>query len=293
MAPSPFRKFFKNMSAKNRFYKTKRSNSLAARRLRARVIIGVLILIIFAIGIFCLSWFLSRPFIVINDVAVSGNSLVADDEIKAAAKNILAGSYFGLFAKSNIFLYPEKIIQKTLAAAFPAIKNVRGNLKNWQTLQLSVEEREPFALWCQSADSANCFYIDKDGLIFSVAAVFSDNIFLKFTGGQITASSSPIVGKNFLPTDEFHRITFFLDFLSPLGLTPIIFEASTDGYQISLKDGSRLIIGAAADLSVILKNLETILRSDNLKKALARGGGIDYIDLRYGNKIFYKFKNDD
>lgn len=280
------------MSAKNQFYKTKRPNSLAARRFRAQVIIGVLVLIIFAIGIFCLSWFLSRSFIVINNVSVSGNSMVASDDILATAKNVLDGSYFGLFAKSNIFLYPEKDIQKTLAAAFPAIKNIHGNLENWQTLNLSVEERVPFALWCQLTAPDNCFYLDKDGLIFSAAAIFSDNVFLKFTGGQIAASSSPIVGKNFLPANEFRHITFFLDFLAPLGLTPTIFEASIDEYQIFLKSGGRLIISSSDDLSVILKNLETIFRSDNLKKTLARGGIIDYIDLRYGNKVFYKFKND-
>ena len=272
------------------FYKTKRSGSLAARRLRARIIICVLISIIFFLVTFCLSWFLSQPFVVINNVSVSGNSLIVANDILSVVKNILADSYFGLFTKSNIFLYPEKNIQKTLAAAFPAIKSVHGNLENWQTLHLSIEERAPLALWCQSAEATDCFYIDEDGLIFAVAPVFSSNIFVKFTGGEINVSSSPIVGKNFLPVEEFHRVTFFLDFLAPLGLTPIIFEASVGVYQISLKGGGSLIINSSDDLTTILKNLETILRSDNLKKALARGGAIDYIDLRYGNKVFYKFK---
>lgn len=271
------------------FYKTKRPNSLAGRRRRARIIVGVLILVIFAAAIFYLSWFLSRPFIIINNITVSGNSLIASDVILAATKNILAGSYLGLFAKSNIFLYPEKVIQGTLATVFPAIKNVQGNLKNWQTLQLLVEERAPFALWCQPTDAAACFYLDDNGLIFSAAPVFSSNIFLKFTGGQI-GTNLPI-GKYFLPTDEFRRVTFFLDSLTPLGLTPISLEASADGYQIQFKGGGRLIVNAVDDLSVILKNLEIILRSNNLKKTLARGGVIDYIDLRYGNKVFYKFKN--
>lgn len=278
------------MSAKNRFYKTKQANSLAARQLRARMIISVLILVIFAIGIFCLSWFLSRPFVVINEITISGNSLVATDALLATTKNILADYYFGLFTKGNIFIYPEKTIRQTLAAAFPAIKNISGNLENWQTLHLSVEERIPFALWCQSIDFTECFYLDNNGLIFSPAPIFSDNIFIKFTGGEIDASSSPMVGKNFLPIDEFHRVTFFLDFLAPLGLTPIIFEASIDEYQISLKGGGRLIINSSDDLSIILKNLGTVLRSDNLKKAITNDT-LDYIDLRYGNKVFYKLKS--
>lgn len=273
------------------FYKTKRPNSLAARRRQARIIIGVLVLIISIAAIFLLSWFLNQPFIVINNLSVSGNSMVAADDILKTAKNILADSYFGLFTKSNIFIYPEKNIRQTLTAVFPAIKNVRGNLKNWQTLQLSVEERAPFALWCQSADSANCFYLDDNGLIFAGAPIFSDNIFFKFLGGEINASSSPL-GKNFLPSGEFRRLNFFLDSLAPLGLTPATFEVDTVQAQIYLKSGGRLIIAASADLSLILENLETILRSDNLKKALARGGIIDYIDLRYGNKVFYKFKSD-
>ncbi|MEK7145371.1 MAG: hypothetical protein AAB808_01350 [Patescibacteria group bacterium] len=72
---------------------------------------------------------------------------------------------------------------------------------------------------------------------------------------------------------------------------PASLIAGVDEYQIYLKNGGRLIISIADDLSKVLENLETILRSDNLKKALARGGVIDYIDLRYGNKVFYKFKN--
>ena len=272
------------------FYKTKRSNSLAARRRRTRVIMGVSILIIFASAIFGLSWFLNQPFIVINNLTVSGNSLVATNDIVNTVKNIIADSYLGLFAKNNILIYPEKIIRQTLVAAFPAIKEVSGNLKNWQTLQLSVRERSPFALWCQSIDSADCFYLDDDGLIFSVAPVFSNNIFLKFAGGQISASSSPI-GKNFLSNDEFRQLNFFLDSLTPLGLMPISLEVGIDEYQIYLKNGGRLIIGAADDLSKVLENLKTIFHSENLKKAFARGGAIDYIDFRYGNKVFYKFKN--
>ena len=291
MVLSPYQKFSKNMSARNQFYKTKRPNNLAVRRRRAQLIIGILILVIFAVALFSLSWFLSQPFIVINEITISGNSLITSDDILAEVKDILTDSYFGLFAKNNIFLYPEKKLQKTLAAAFPAIKSVRGNLENWQTLSLLVEERAPFALWCQSVPSTDCFYLDKDGLIFSPAPVFSDNIFLKFTGSL--ASTSPIIGKNFLPVDEFHRITFFLDFLTPLDLTPTGLEAGADEYQIQLKNGGRLIINSTDDLSIILKNLETIFRSDNLKKMLAHGGIIDYIDLRYGNKVFYKFKNDD
>ncbi|MEK7088433.1 MAG: hypothetical protein AAB952_01715 [Patescibacteria group bacterium] len=278
------------MLAKNRFYKTKRPNSLAVRRRRARLMSGILILIIFTIAIFSLSWFLSQPFVVINNLTVSGNSLVAASDIIAAVKNILTDSYLGLFTKSNIFIYPEKTIRQTLTATFPAIKDIRGNIKSWQTLQLSVEERAPFALWCRTIDATDCFYLDDDGLIFSTAAIFSDSIFLKFSGGQISASSSPI-GKNFLPSDEFRRLNFFLDSLAPLNLMPASLIAGVDEYQIYLKNGGRLIISIDDDLSKVLENLETILSSDNLKKALARGGVIDYIDLRYGNKIFYKFKN--
>lgn len=255
------------------------------------MIIGVLILVIFAIALFFLSWFLSRPFVVINEITVSGNSLIASKDILATVKNIISDSYLGLFTKSNIFLYPEKNIEKTLAASFPAIKSIHSNLENWYTLNLSVEERVPSALWCQSVASTDCFYLDSDGLIFSPAPVFSDNIFLKFTGGQITASSSPIVGKNFLPPDEFRRIAFFLESLLPLGLVATSLQIDGDDYQIQLKAGGRLIIKTTGDLSVILENLRTILRSNNLTQALARGGVIDYIDLRYGNKVFYKFEN--
>ena len=263
---------------------------MAVRRRRARLMSGILILIIFTIAIFGLSWFLSQPFVVINNLTVSGNSLVTASDIIAAVKNILTDSYLGLFTKSNIFIYPEKTIRQTLTATFPAIKDIRGNIKSWQTLQLSVEERAPFALWCRTIDATDCFYLDDDGLIFSTAAIFSDSIFLKFSGGQISASSSPI-GKNFLPSDEFRRLNFFLDSLAPLNLMPASLIAGVDEYQIYLKNGGRLIISIADDLSKVLENLETILRSDNLKKALARGGVIDYIDLRYGNKVFYKFKN--
>jgi len=272
------------------FYKAKRKTSLAARRRRAQVLIGFLILIIVAGTLFCLSWFLSQPFIVINNISVSGNSLIASKDILATVKNIISDSYLGLFTKSNIFLYPEKNIEKTLAASFPAIKSIHGNLENWYTLNLSVEERTPVALWCQSADSTDCFYLDSDGLIFSPAPVFSDNIFLKFTGSSI---SSPIVGKNLLPPDEFRRIAFFLESLLPLGLVATSLQIDGDDYQIQLKAGGRLIIKTTGDLSVILENLRTILRSDNLKQALARDGVIDYIDLRYGNKVFYKFENND
>ena len=68
---------------------------MAVRRRRARLMSGILILIIFTIAIFSLSWFLSQPFVVINNLTVSGNSLVAASDIIAAVKNILTDSYLG------------------------------------------------------------------------------------------------------------------------------------------------------------------------------------------------------
>ncbi|HEY4504976.1 MAG TPA: hypothetical protein VJI73_04370, partial [Candidatus Paceibacterota bacterium] len=53
-----------------------------------------------------------------------------------------------------------------------------------------------------------------------------------------------------------------------------------------------ILIAGSTELERLIRNLNLALASDALKaEAIEARGGLEYLDLRFGNKVFFKFKN--
>ena len=61
-------------------------------------------------------------------------------------------------------------------------------------------------------------------------------------------------------------------------------------YEIAIEGGGRIIVNPAKDLAVALENLRVLLTQSELSKNQDFPLALDYIDLRYGNKVFYKLR---
>ena len=83
-------------------------------------------------------------------------------------------------------------------------------------------------------------------------------------------------------------------------LNPVSFLAGENGdYEIHLSDnsknygfyGGKIIFNNNDNLGEIFDNLMTILNERTLVKELNDNVQLDYIDLRFGKKVFYKLKS--
>lgn len=264
----------------------------------------IFFLIVFIIGIS--SYISHRPNLRISKVELSGGVLVTQNDIEPLALSYIAGSYLLLFPKNNAFLYPQKALEKYLKETFKRIDSVSVHSKGFNTLTIDITERKPVALWCKSAYSAGisaqesttttitsdedkCYFIDQNSTIYANAPNFSGDAYFKYYG--LVTDDLPI-GKVYIASStEFAEISDFVAKTKELSLRPLYVTAKdNDEFSLIVFGGGQIYFDVKEPLSQVGQNLEALLRTPALATSTRGNIPIDYIDLRYGNKLFYKLK---
>ena len=226
----------------------------------------------------------------INLVKVSGNLVLSEKEIVAFAGEILKRSYLGVFPKDNVFIYPEETLVSGLLEKYKRLKSAEISLSDGQVLNIKVEERKPFALWCgakEPGDADKCFFMDDEGYVFSPAPDFSGSVFFRYYG---LIEENPL-GRQFLTSQKFENLKFFTEGLKELSLNPVsVFVGEIGVYKAYLRGGGAVIFDESKDFGRLLQDLRLAISG---REELKEGdfSDLNYIDLRFGNKIFYKLKN--
>lgn len=262
-------------------------------------IFSIIILAGLVFGLSCLS---REKHIVINNIKVIGAYVLGEDEIIEIAKNELSGKYFYLFARNNTFIYPKNEIEESLLKNFPRIEKLSIGLNGLNELEISIEERRGEYLYCgdripesKSELGDNCYFLNDEGLIFDEAPYFSGDIYFKFYV-PLESGADPL-GKKVLETERFHELAYFFNRINKIGLKTVYFEQGSDGINnlyLEEKNNSlnpRIIFKNEDNLEVLLDNLTLAMKKDEFfNELMSKYNTLDYIDLRFKNKILYKFR---
>lgn len=251
---------------------------------------------------FFLSWLSKISAVQIVNIEVSGNSAVSGEEIKSLMTEESSKKYLLLFSKNSRLLYPKKQIKTKILNDLKGIEKIEVKFKGLKTVVASIIERKPNSVWCADTENdtksknskdeniAGCYFLDKEGMVFSNAPDFSGETYVHYYG--LLDGSNPI-GKIYLPSAKFEEISDFLNSLKVLGIIISQFHAETESdYEIYLENESKIIIDDKQPFGKTLANLESILSELGIGKGLSASSSIklDYVDLRFGNKVFYKTK---
>lgn len=257
------------------------------RRKRRKVkLYSTLVLAVVLLGVLA---YLSRlNGITISNIVIKGNSSTSSDSIEKIVKNQLAGNYLFILPKENSIIYPRSDIREEILVQIKRISEVSLEVESLTTLNVEVFERSPDAAWCKTASGKEkCFFMDSSGFIYSEAPEFSGSVFLKYYGNL---SGDP-VGKRFLPEEEFGKLADFLGLVKKINLD--IASVSIDQFgdiEASIKGDGKLIFNKDQDFSKLVDDLNSILSDESFQTELESGSNLDYIDLRFGNKVYFQFK---
>ncbi len=238
----------------------------------------------------------------ISEVEIFGNKVLDTETLKEAVDREIAGKYLWLFPKTNIFIYPKNTIKNGLHNEFKRIKDISLTIKNTKTLEVSLTEREAKYTWCGEDSSdvgrpvsgrptseEKCYFVDEDGYVFDEAPYFSGNVYFKFYG---------TLSESYFSKQNFKQLILFRDVLVGMGLKPIALYTTKDGdIQIFLSSVNpsliepKIILKADADFQNVAENLQAALDTEPLKsKFKNKYSTLEYIDLRFGNKVYDKFQ---
>jgi len=284
------------VSAGNRIKELKEGRK---RKTRIRLLIAAVSILV----IICSIVFISRTRqLQIQTIVVRGNYIVATEEVKTAVQSILDQKYLWLIPKTNVLLYPEKYLTKTISAKFQRFNTVEFHRENWSTLVVDVTERKNVYLWCDALPSVagginqNCYYVDDHGYIFSRSPSFSGNVYFVFYGTYLWGENESPVGKKLFDDTYFRDVIRFKEGIASKELVPsgfITYSTGVSAFLLSPRfddTKQKIVFTKSQELATLFDNLSLALTSVDLRKQLADSfSTLQYIDLRYDKKVYYKF----
>ncbi|MDP2945985.1 MAG: hypothetical protein Q8N61_00835, partial [bacterium] len=217
----------------------------------------------------------------ITEIKLPENDVVTKNDIHK-----LMVSSAPLNLGENIFILSKNRVKSGLAATFPTITDIRIKKEPFHGLIVNFEKRIQIGIWCQP-QADNCYYFDKEGIVFKKAPQTEGALILKiedfekkevFLGNKVLSNEQLTFITKFnnkiIENNQFKIIEFKIALSANFDL-----EAITDrGWSIYLDQNQDPVLEA--------NNLFTILNEVIKNKA----SNLKYIDLRVPSRIFYKMK---
>lgn len=226
----------------------------------------------------------------IDRISVSGNETISAHELGLVVQQELSGYYWGLFSRRNALLYPRFTMRDRLFEEFPRIKTLDINTENFEETALTMTERKRHALYCTGEE---CFSIDDEGYVFAQAPFFSSPTMFVYGTGSVSYIETPIRRSVLGGGQTFTLFEAFRDTVAELlSQQPVRLEVRDgNAYHVTLENGAEIILnpGNIESYEEVLANLEAILTSEEfLTEAGENLSNLDYLDMRYGRKAFFK-----
>lgn len=182
------------------------------------------------------------------------------------------------FHNTNRFLFSKNALKHTLDSTYN-FEEFTGSIKN-NILELSVKERSSQFVWKTNGSS---YLVDKNGVMIQQIPNTSPVTFPVFVDRNNIAVS---IGGTVLTPEEISNIFAFQEGLKQMQIA--FLETQVDrlaGKWIGIltKDGYTILFDATGDIGAQLHRLD-VLKKGELKDKTK----LQYIDLRFGDHVYYK-----
>jgi hypothetical protein len=216
------------------------------------------------------NYFLRNPKFEITKIEIEGNEIISASELEQYVSNQLAGTLLGLVHKNNKFVYAKQSMKADLVKKYPRLKVVSMDVTGGD-LNVKIEEHSERYLYCLRGGA--CKYISEEAKIFGQAPTSTQDKMVTFNSALSYDSPEEV-------------ITFVLE---SIGI-PIVSIDKRSGNKsvVHTALGFEIRYDSTEDAGVILKRLGLALSGDALPRE--KWTTLEYIDLRFGLKVFYRFK---
>jgi hypothetical protein len=276
-------------------YRERRSQ-LKIRKQRTRALITAAICVCSLLGAYAIHAVSYFDRFTYQHVSVAGAKSVSPVQVHAFVMNKLAESSRGYISGRNIFVYDYDQLTQEIVAAFPAAKtaSVSRDTTLGNGLAVTIDERQGFAQWCSDMGST-CYLLDDTGVVFAPAVGTASSPLLSgyVFGGPLSTSTlstaNPPYGQVFAG-EHFVEILELLKKLTDAGLHPAGARMEDDAdFVVPLHEDFYLKVSYSGDSALLVKNLVLVLQSEALKE---KTEALEYVDLRFGNRVYYKFSSE-
>ena len=222
------------------------------------------------LGLFYFVFFSS--FFQIRAIGISGVKKTDPKKIE----NLLEAS----LERKNIFLVNLKKIKKGILQEFPRVDQIKIKRRLPDKISVEIEERMPVAVFCSSEQENDCVLIDRQGIAFDKPE--ENFLLIKIIGKRENLSfGKRAVEKTYM--DKILEIQKEME--QKQGIKISSFDLSAKELVVQTLEGWQVFFDPAGDISEQIFNLSVLLKT---KLPPENRHSLRYIDLRFGNRVFFK-----
>jgi hypothetical protein len=270
-------------------------SKIRAKRKKRRLRIAAFCAGVFVVAFVGLAFLSHASFMRIDSVDVAGAQTILANDVQAQVLKSVQGSYLFIFPKDNIFLYPKSAAEAALKASVPTISTDQIGAENFHTLKVTITERTKKALWCPQDDAnlaagvvpQDCALLDQDGVVYASAVTATDTV-VYF--GPLAGNTFP---QTYLPAEQFHSLSALVDALKTQSQnatdTPIAVELEGADVHVRYQSGFTLIFLLSSAGADVFSHFQLALSSAVFAKHML--SDFEYLDLRFGDKLYYKLRD--
>jgi cell division septal protein FtsQ len=261
-------------------------------------LIGVVLIVV---GV---QWALARPTVRIQDVRIQGAGSTPTQLLQASVRAALTGMYAGMVPKDNTFFVNTANVRDRLLSLFPRLKDAQVRRDGLSALAVLVTERTPRALWCGDIVPSiayeagrthtddepeelwgSCYLMDDESYIFAAAPVYTGNVLPRYYGPLDHAEP---IGQHFISPQEFDYWSSLYAALSDAHLNVRAFlVVDEQEIEFYLADGVRVLARRDTTPEKIVRQLTAAHGAPSVGDFST----IEYIDLRFPDKVYYKYRS--
>lgn len=274
--------------------------------MRWKAVLAITVLFILTGGVV---YAIRLPQLQITHIQISGIRVVAEDAVRARMDVLLSGNYAILLPRRFILFSQDEAIITGIKNEFPVIENVEVIKQYPDLLIVKISERKLFAILCNDLEAddvaagiglastteviteeeekeSRCAYIDKGGFAYDNAPSSSGMLIVR----MVTDAKRLEIPSQVFKKGLIEKMEYLAEKLPVVAGERILrFEFMTRlprEFRIKTASGFRIYINSEDDIDKVLKILKRVL-DEEVKE---RKGRLEYVDVRFGNKVFFKMK---
>ncbi len=269
------------------------------RQLKRRALLSFAVV---SVLIGAVSFIAYRPHARVQTVAVLGTETLSVYDIEEIVHDRIDGAFVYLFPRNTVFFINKHALEKDIVQTYPRVETIDISIEK-QELRILIQERKASYLWCGSVpfaeivDERPCYYFDKSGFIFDSAPYFSAAVYFTLYDEVEASGEADPIGHYVSHHEGMESLLSFVASLEPLdirGFALALTDTEATLYLGNTKDihAPKVIWRIDGNYATLGSNLQSALGVEPMKsEALGGDKELDYIDLRYSDKVYYKLKN--
>ena len=243
--------------------------------------LGLLLLLVI-ISIFYLLLF--SKFFQISHIKVSGYKSVDNASVENIVWNHSYKNFFSAgivnIDTQSIFILSKESLSRKIKSTFPIIKNIKIKKSLPNLVDLVIEERTPFAVFCQNENNS-CFAIDEEGVIFEKIESIPENTMTL----RISSQKDISLGEQAILQKTINSVSKIRENLKNNFKIDVRDVTISQTIDVKTFEGWTVYFDAESDIDSQITKMNALLSGEITE---SERKNIEYVYLQYKDRAYYK-----